>query len=97
MSEASLRHCDVEVFYFEIRGNLETCGQQFQWLSSLARRQIDLYFANVTMPLYRLTSTLRIAVFPPLVAASALCRALSNSARLSTRWPWKPKWLPNCS
>jgi hypothetical protein len=46
---------------------------------------------------YWLTTTLRIAVFPSLVAASALCSAPSNSARFSTRSPWKPKWLPNCS
>ena len=32
------RHCHVEVFYFEIDEILETRGQQFQWLSSLARR-----------------------------------------------------------
>ena len=43
---------------------------------------------------YRLTSTLRIAVLPPFVAASALCSAPSSSASFSTRWPWKPKWLP---
>src|SRR5262249_4955818 len=52
---------------------------------------------RATVSAYRLTITLRIAVLPPLLAASALCRAPSNSARFSTRWPWKPKWLPNSS
>src|SRR5262249_23678175 len=46
---------------------------------------------------YRLTITLRIAVLPPLLAVSALCSAPSNSTRFSTRWPWKPKWLPSRS
>ncbi len=31
-------HCHVEVFYFEMGEILETRGQQFRWLSSLARR-----------------------------------------------------------
>ncbi len=46
---------------------------------------------------YRLTTTFRIAVLPPLAAASASCSAPFTSSSFSTRWPWKPKWLPSCS